>query len=269
MKSAFLALLFAAACTIAAASPCDNCHGARVVGPGPVRFACPVCGGSGEAATPLPPSGLATPAGGESRMPAAAAPGPRPAVARLEARVGDELHGGSGVLVAVSGSHGLVVTNWHVVRSVRDSVTVHWPDGNRGAGRVLKTDQLYDLAAVLVPRPAAEPVTIAAQAPRVGDRLTIAGYGGRPYVYREESGALTEYLTPGRGGAAELIECRATARKGDSGGPIFNADGQLAGVLFGANQGETVGPCSTRVRTFLAGVRWPGAECADGRCAAK
>ncbi len=45
MRSIILTLLLAAT---AAAAPCDNCHGDRVVGPGPVRFACPVCEGSGE-----------------------------------------------------------------------------------------------------------------------------------------------------------------------------------------------------------------------------
>lgn len=248
-RAAALVAIWAAS---AAAAPCDNCHGQRVVGPGPVRFACPVCDGSGVVADPPPPK-------------VAAAHAPRPGVARIEVRAGDETHGGSGVLVAVSGAHGLVLTNWHVVKNHRGGVTVHWPDGSRTPGKVLRTDDLYDLAAVLVDKPPAEPVAIAAQAPRVGDRLTIAGYGGRPYIYREESGALTKYLTPGRGGAKELIECRATARKGDSGGPIFNADGELAGVLLGANPSQTVGPCSTRLRAFLAGVQWPG--CQNGGCA--
>ena len=46
----------------------------------------------------------------------------------------------------------------------------------------------------------------------------------------------------------------ATARQGDSGGPILDAEGKLAGVLFGQNEGRTIGSCSTRLRTFLASV---------------
>ena len=46
----------------------------------------------------------------------------------------------------------------------------------------------------------------------------------------------------------------AGARQGDSGGPILNDRGELAGVLFGQNSGRTIGSCSTRLRTFLASV---------------
>jgi S1-C subfamily serine protease len=163
-----------------------------------------------------------------------------------------------------------VLTNWHVVRTHRDGITVYWPDKSTSSGRVVKWDEAWDLAAVLVDRPAANPVTIAAKAPRLGDTLTIAGYGAAPYVYREESGACVEFLSPTGSHPRELVELRATARQGDSGGPIFNADGELAGVLFGARPNCTIGPCSTRIRLFLAGVKLPqqmaGSACPDGKC---
>ncbi len=44
------------------------------------------------------------------------------------------------------------------------------------------------------------------------------------------------------------------ARRGDSGGPIFNQAGELAGVLFGAGQGTTLGSFAPRVRYFLSSV---------------
>jgi hypothetical protein len=83
-----------------------------------------------------------------------------------------------------------------------------------------------------------------------GEQLTIAGFGRG--TYREESGPCTEYLSPGAGYPKEFVELKATARQGDSGGPILNAEGKLAGVLFGQNDGRTLGSCSTRVRAFLA-----------------
>ena len=52
----------------------------------------------------------------------------------------------------------------------------------------------------------------------------------------------------------EFVELAATARQGDSGGPILNERGELAGVLFGQSDGRTIGSCSSRVRTFLASV---------------
>jgi hypothetical protein len=49
-----------------------------------------------------------------------------------------------------------------------------------------------------------------------------------------------------------MVELDVEARQGDSGGPIFNQRGQLAGVLFGAGQGTTLGSFGGRVQSFLA-----------------
>jgi hypothetical protein len=49
-----------------------------------------------------------------------------------------------------------------------------------------------------------------------------------------------------------MVELDVEARQGDSGGPIFNQRGELAGVLFGAGQGTTLGSFAPRVSTFLS-----------------
>jgi hypothetical protein len=177
---------------------------------------------------------------------------PHPAVVRIVAaeRAGASL--GSGVLVDANRTQGLVLTNWHVVRDSRSAVLVQFPDGYQSAGTVIRWDEPWDLAAIAIWRPRAEPVPIAATPPAPGDQLSIAGYGRGPY--RSETGQCTEYLSPGTGYPRELVELLATARQGDSGGPILNDRGELAGVLFGHNGGRTIGSCSTRVRTFLASV---------------
>jgi hypothetical protein len=46
----------------------------------------------------------------------------------------------------------------------------------------------------------------------------------------------------------------AGARFGDSGGPIFNQRGELAGVLFGSSFGQTAGSYCGRVRWFLNSI---------------
>jgi len=177
---------------------------------------------------------------------------PHPAVVRIVApeRAGVSL--GSGVLVDVNRSQGLVLTNWHVVRDSRSAVLVQFSDGFQTAGTVIRWDEPWDLAAVAIWKPTAQPIPIAAAPPAPGDSLTIAGYGRGPY--RAETGRCTEYLAPGTGYPREFVELLATARQGDSGGPILNERGELAGVLFGQNGGRTIGSCSTRLKTFLAGV---------------
>jgi hypothetical protein len=177
---------------------------------------------------------------------------PHPAVARIVAPESSGASLGSGVLVDVNQTQGLVLTNWHVIRDSRSAVLVQFPDGFQSAGTVVRWDEAWDLAAIVVWKPTATPIPIAAAPPQIGERLTIAGFGRG--VYREESGECTEYLSPGTGYAKEFVELKATARQGDSGGPIFNERREIAGVLFGQNDGRTIGSCSKRVREFLASV---------------
>ena len=159
---------------------------------------------------------------------------------------------GSGALVAVSQEHGLVVTNWHVVREAKGQITVVFPDGFRSAAKVVKSDRDWDLAALAIWRPNAEPIPLAIRPPRPGEPLTIAGYGkGR---YRTATGRCTQYVSPGMNRPFEMVELSAGARQGDSGGPILNGRGELAGVLFGTAFGRTTGSYCGRVRWFLIPV---------------
>jgi len=177
---------------------------------------------------------------------------PHPAVARIIAPENAGTSLGSGILVDVNRTQGLVLTNWHVIRDSRSGVLVQFPDGFQSAGTVVRWDEPWDLAAIVIWKPHATPVALAPARPAPGEPLTIAGYGRGPY--REQTGPCTQYLAPGSGYPQEFVELSATARQGDSGGPIFNARGELAGVLFGQNDGRTIGSCSTRLRTFLTTV---------------
>jgi len=106
-------------------------------------------------------------------------------------------------------------------------------------------------------RPKADPIAIAAVAPRLGDMLTIAGYGqGR---FRAANGRCTQYVAPAMNLPYEMVEVAVTARQGDSGGPILNERGELAGVLFGSSAAPTTGSYCGRVREFLAAA-WPDVD---------
>lgn len=182
---------------------------------------------------------------------------PHPAVVRVMAQEPDGISQGSGTLVDVRDQFGLVVTNWHVVRDATGPVNVIFPDGFRSAARVLQVDRDWDLAALLIWRPRASAVPLASQAPRPGDPLTIAGYG--PGTYRAVPGRCTQYVSPSTHHPYEMLEVSTMAREGDSGGPIFNDRGELAGVLFGSGEGATAGSYAGRVREFLK-TAWLPAE---------
>ncbi len=183
-----------------------------------------------------------------------------PAVARIIASETDGTSHGSGTLVAVTDQYGLVVTNWHVIRGAVGPVLVQFPDGFQSAARVAKWDRDWDLAALIIWKPQAQPVSLSRQVPRPGELLTIAGYGSGNY--RAATGRCTQYVAPASNLPYEMIEISAEARNGDSGGPIFNEHGQLAGVLFGATQGTTAGSHCQRVGQFLHGVVPPNQSAA-------
>jgi hypothetical protein len=175
---------------------------------------------------------------------------PHPAVARIIVPETGATAYGTGTLVDVRDDYGLVVTNWHVVSDSQGAVEVVFPSGFRSHARPLKLDSNWDLAALVIWRPPVEPVKLAVWPPGPGDRLTIHGYGQGQY--RAATGRCTTYYAPRPDFPQEMVELDVEARQGDSGGPIFNQRGELAGVLFGAGQGTTLGSFAPRVSTFLA-----------------
>lgn len=180
-----------------------------------------------------------------------------PAVVRIVAPGKGSISYGSGTLVYVDDQFGLVLTNWHVVNEVTAPISVHFPDGFYSIGSIQKADRDWDLAAIAIKKPNVQPVSVASQAPRPGEVLTIAGYGSGEY--RAASGRCTQYVAPGTTFPYEMVEVAVSARQGDSGGPIFNSRGELAGVLFGEGHGRTSGSYCGRVQWFLSSVvRMPG-----------
>lgn len=177
---------------------------------------------------------------------------PHPAVVRVIVPERNGTSYGSGTLIDVHDRYGLIITNYHVVSDASGPATVLFADGFQSAAQVVKVDRDWDLAALAIWKPQAEPVAISSQAAQPGEWLTIAGYGQGPY--RAASGQCTQYVAPGMRLPMETVEVAVAARQGDSGGPIFNANGELAGVLWGAGGGRTAGSYSGRVRQFLASI---------------
>jgi hypothetical protein len=178
---------------------------------------------------------------------------PHPAVVRILSLEKSGTSYGSGTLVARKDAYGIVVTNWHVVRDVDGEILVTFPTGFRSTAKVLRADPTWDLAALLVWSPEdVEPIRFASRLPRPGEPLAIAGYGSGSF--RAVAGSCKQYVAPGVNLPSEMIELTAVARQGDSGGPILNKAGELAGVLFGAGWRSTSGSHSGRVQAFLKPV---------------
>lgn len=177
---------------------------------------------------------------------------PLPSVARIIVPERGGTSYGSGSLVYVERDYAVVVTNWHVVSDRVGDVSVQFPDGFQSAGKVLKVDKDWDLAAIGIWRPHVEPMRFAQRAPEIGEPLAIGGYGAGQW--RLAPGRCTQFVSPGSNFPAEMVEVSVEARQGDSGGPILNQQGEIAGVLFGAGRGSTSGSHCVRVQSFLESV---------------
>ncbi len=143
---------------------------------------------------------------------------PHPAVVRVVVPERDGTAYGSGALVALSESTGLVVTNWHVVRDAAGPISVLFPGGFQSPASVLRTDRDWDLAALAIWRPNVAPIALSSAAPRPGDVLTIAGYGSGSY--RTVAGRCTQYVSPGNNQPFEMVELAAPRGTATRAGPF-------------------------------------------------
>ena len=180
------------------------------------------------------------------------ATGPHPAVVRVLNRVGQVRSYGSGTLIHKDRQCGIVVTCWHLFRNEGvGEVSALFPDNRRHGAEVIASDPAWDLAALKIAPPRADPVKIAADYPRRGDLLTSCGYGPNG-VYRCNRGRALGYSTTAAGGARETLELSGAARDGDSGGPVFDSRGELVAVLWGTDGRTVGGTYCGRIRKFLA-----------------
>ena len=160
---------------------------------------------------------------------------------------------GSGTLVDQYADRGLVLTCAHTFRDGVGEVTVVLATGRAFGARVVKIDRQWDLAALMIRRPEVEPATVAAKDAQPGEALASCGYGsaGRFWCNR---GRAQRYVIAEGTHTAETLELSGAARQGDSGGPIFNDQGELVGIVLGTNGRIVTGTACGRIRAFLAGL---------------
>jgi serine protease Do len=134
---------------------------------------------------------------------------------------------GSGFFISADG---YIVTNNHVVDHATE-VKVTMSDGKVLDAKVIGTDPKTDLALLKAKDEGTFPfVSFAAQAPRVGDWVIAVG---NPFGL---GGTVTAGIVSARGrdiGSGpydDFLQIDAPVNHGNSGGPTFNADGEVVGV---------------------------------------
>jgi len=147
----------------------------------------------------------------------------------------DTVHGiGTGVVIV---DKGIILTNLHVVHGF-DRVRVTFADGLESEAVVTGTAPEHDLAvlqAKTIPDDLAAATLRSTQDLAMGDRVVAVGFpfGIGPSVSAGVvSGLRREYRSPeGKRLLTNLIQFDAAVNRGNSGGPLVTADGEVVGIV--------------------------------------
>lgn len=173
---------------------------------------------------------------------------------------------GSGVLIA----HDQVLTASHVVE-IADRIQVRLVDGTTRRARVTSSERFADVSLLTLEAPVSdiEPVTLGdSDHARVGDRVFVIGapYGVSHTLTVGYVSALHRADASKGSGYANLIQTDAAINAGNSGGPMFNEDGELIGIVshirsrsgFSEGLGFAVTINSARELVIENHSFWPG-----------
>jgi hypothetical protein len=171
-------------------------------------------------------------------------------VVRVIHTVGGQRSYGSGTLVHVGVGREMILTCGHLFRGPQGEATVTFRDGRRFEAELLAIDQNWDLAALGVAARDAAAVKIAVEHPRPGEPLRSCGFGpdGR---YWCNPGQALGYARTAATPTHETLQLSGFARQGDSGGPVFNREGELVAVIWGTDGRRVMGTYCGRIRQFL------------------
>jgi S1-C subfamily serine protease len=135
-----------------------------------------------------------------------------------------------------------VVTNAHVVSGISEPV-VNTRDGRALPASVVHFDAEADLAVLAVDGLALDPIPLGADL-EIGDDAAFLGFpAGGPF---QAEGATVQSLRTVRvqniygadPSPLEIYQLGADVEQGNSGGPLLDTDGRLAGVVFAKAQGD-------------------------------
>lgn len=146
---------------------------------------------------------------------------------------------GSGVIVS---NNGYIVTNNHVVENAT-SFDVILYNGDKFEAKLIGTDEISDLAVLKIEAENLETITYANSDKLVVGENVIAIGNPLGLLENSVSNGIISGLNREIGvGAAKknLIQTNAAINHGNSGGGLFNANGELVGIVVSKFGGETI-----------------------------
>ena len=182
---------------------------------------------------------------------------PHPAVARISVKslgTGKKLIGTAVLIyptIAKGSKKAVAVTAHHLFTGIARpfEIVLTFPNGKKFEATLVAEDRVADLAAVVMASTGIKPMPLSLMAPSVGDRVSVAGYGGDG-CYRTTFGVVQPY---NRDRSPVVMAMSGGSRGGDSGGPMVNASGELIGVLATTNGRSSYGAYNGQICQFLSG----------------
>lgn len=160
---------------------------------------------------------------------------------------------GSGTVVKNEKGTITVLTNKHVAPDKNAIYMVMTNEGYYYPAKFVAAAGTIDLALLKAQEADLPPITVAKDAPVVGADLTQLGYTAAGAMQTRKGPLYDADWTGDEGFKA--IAARISSWHGDSGGPLLNAKGELAGVIYGGpkyDQTTALGVRLDEVTRFLA-----------------
>ena len=148
--------------------------------------------------------------------------GPSPAMRKRQ--VGQ----GSGIIID---GHGHILTNSHVVAGAQQ-IKVHFDDGREATGKVVGSNERFDIALIHAPAQNLRPAMLGDSARiRVGQwAIAIGSPFGLEQTVTVGVVSATGRRGVGKGTYGDFIQTDASINPGNSGGPLCDLDGKIMGI---------------------------------------
>jgi len=176
---------------------------------------------------------------------------------------GGQTYIGSGVVVDYRGRQ-VILSVWHTFRAGSQQIDVISYAGKRLDATMAARDQAWDVVILLCKEALPDYAALRyGSVAELGERMTSCGFGpgsgrdtkeGRLGEFAANAGTVLRYGTIRGGNASDLIVLSGVARQGDSGGPIFDGQGRVAGILSATDGSEVVGTQAGRIGVLLASM---------------
>ena len=136
----------------------------------------------------------------------------------------------SGTAFAVS-TNGFLLTNHHVINHCK-TLTAFGFDGNTVPGRVVTSDERNDLALVKIDATGISAIPFRSQPIRAGDPIVALGFPYRGLLATEVNVSTgTVSALAGLANDTSKLQIQAPVQPGNSGGPLVDMSGSVAGVV--------------------------------------